>query len=76
MHTHALQHVLLQDIKRELKRDAEPELIQMLDEVSYEELLSSESNDFFKRLAETKLGPYMAAMGLDRDPLAFFSEAS
>lgn len=66
----------LQDIKRELKKDADPELSQLLDEVSYEELMQSDNNGLFKRLADAKLGPYMAAMGLNRDPLSFFSEVS
>jgi len=65
-----------QNIKRELKKDADPELSQLLDEVSYEELLNSDKNDFFRRLAQAKLGPYLTAMGLDQDPLSFFSEAS
>jgi len=69
-----LGFVWLQNIKQEMKRDADPELSQLLDEVSYEDLLASDNNDFFQRLAAAKLGPYLAAMGLDQDPLAFFSE--
>eukprot|EP00983_Pelagomonas_calceolata_P112606 1159897-Pelagomonas_calceolata.AAC.3 len=77
MHTRSLASAPhLQDIKRELKKDADPELSQLLDEVTYEELLNSDNNGFFKRLADAKLGPYLAAMGLNRDPLSFFSEAS
>ncbi len=100
-----------EDVKRDMRRDVDPELAQVLDTMSYEELTSSNPKRFFKKLAgrtcaawprasrlceqtpgrplgkarlalcaalrcrtDKLLGPTMAAMGLEMDPLEFLLE--
>lgn len=62
------------DMKKQLKKDADPESAKLIDQLSYEDLVGPNSGNFFRQLAEAQLGPILAAMGIDEDPFDFFVE--
>lgn len=52
----------------------DPESAQLIDSLTYEELVGPNANGFVKKLADAQLGPMLAALGLDEDPFTFFVE--
>lgn len=57
-------------LKTTIKKDLPPDQAELVDSFTVDDIL--DSNSLLKQLAEKNLGPILAAMGVDEDPLSFF----
>lgn len=55
------------NIKKDVRKDMAPEDAKLLDSLTVDDLLQSDS--LMKRVADTQLGPMLKSIGVDDDPL-------
>eukprot|EP00199_Chlamydomonas_sp_CCMP681_P007058 CAMPEP_0119109562 /NCGR_PEP_ID=MMETSP1180-20130426/20554_1 /TAXON_ID=3052 ORGANISM="Chlamydomonas cf sp, Strain CCMP681" /NCGR_SAMPLE_ID=MMETSP1180 /ASSEMBLY_ACC=CAM_ASM_000741 /LENGTH=268 /DNA_ID=CAMNT_0007095393 /DNA_START=170 /DNA_END=976 /DNA_ORIENTATION=+ len=61
------------DLRRDMKRDVDPDTAALLDTISLSELTGPNAWSFFKKLADSQLGPLLGAMGINEiEPFEFF----
>ncbi|KAL6750123.1 hypothetical protein V8C86DRAFT_2821106 [Haematococcus lacustris] len=63
-----------EDIKLKMAENADPETAKVLSSLSYDDLVGSNADRFFRQLAAAQLGPFLEAIGNEQDPYEFFLE--
>ncbi|PNW83187.1 hypothetical protein CHLRE_06g310350v5 [Chlamydomonas reinhardtii] len=62
-----------ENLKKEMRKDMTPEQAQVLDSIKVDDLLG-DNNNLMQKVADDQLGPLLRSVGIEEDPLAFFTD--
>ncbi|KAG2436067.1 hypothetical protein HYH02_011578 [Chlamydomonas schloesseri] len=62
-----------ESLKKEMRKDLSPEQAQVLDSIKVDDLLG-DNNNLMQKVADEQLGPLLRSVGIEEDPLAFFTD--